>query len=67
MAFSSKKQNMLQKEATKSIGISVIDKENLLAKEDGIDLIYESLSNKLPNTSISKNSDEFFGKKKANL
>ena len=34
------------------------DKENLLAKEDRIDLIYESLSNKLPNTSISKNSDE---------
>ena len=34
------------------------DRENLLAKEDRIDLIYESLSNKLPNTSISKNSDE---------
>ncbi len=34
------------------------DKENLLAKEDRIDLIYESLSKKLPNTSISKNSDE---------
>ena len=34
------------------------DKENLLAKEDRIDLIYETLSNKLQNTSISKNSDE---------
>ena len=34
------------------------DRENLLAKEDRIDLIYESLSSKLPNTSISKNSDE---------
>ena len=34
------------------------DRENLLAKEDRIDLIYESLNNKLPNTSISKNSDE---------
>ena len=34
------------------------DRENLLAKEDRIDLIYESLSGKLPNTSISKNPDE---------
>ena len=34
------------------------DRENLLAKEDRIDLIYESLSSKLPNTSISKNSNE---------
>ena len=36
----------------------MIDRENLLAKEDRIDLIYESLSNKLQNTSISKNSNE---------
>ena len=49
---------MLQKEAAKSIGINVIDKESLLAKEDRVDLIYETLSNKLQNTSISKNSDE---------
>ena len=34
------------------------DRENLLAKEDRIDLIYESLSSKLSNTSISKNPDE---------
>ncbi len=34
------------------------DKENLLANENRIDLIYESLSCKLSNTSISKNSDE---------
>ena len=36
----------------------MIDKESLLAKEDRVDLIYEILSNKLQNTSISKNSDE---------
>ena len=36
----------------------MIDKESLLAKEDRINLIYETLSNKLQNTSISKNSDE---------
>ena len=34
------------------------DKENLLAKEDRIDSIYDSLCSKLSNTSISKNSDE---------
>ncbi len=36
----------------------MIDKENLLAKEDRVDLIYETLVKKLQNTSISKNSDE---------
>ena len=36
----------------------MIDKESLLVKEDRINLIYETLSNKLQNTSISKNSDE---------
>ena len=40
------------------IGINGIDKESLLAKEDRVDLIYETLSNKLQNTSISKNSNE---------
>ena len=34
------------------------DRENLLAKEDRIDLIYESLSGKLSNTSNSKNPNE---------
>ena len=36
----------------------MIDRENLLAKEDKFDLIYATLVNKLQNTSISKNSDE---------
>ena len=36
----------------------MIDKESLLAKEDRVDLIYETLSNKLQNTSISKSSNE---------